>query len=180
MPHRIQQNRLSTNTYLPQSKPYTNSPTSIIDYNISRLPGLVVHEMHHLVRLRVFPWNMNTVTVGDYIILEGTAESFASALFGEDCIGYYVTDFDERELDTARTCIGEGLNETGFDVIRSYIFGDYWAEKMNLPQFGVPAYGGYAIGYRVVQAYMQRTGHSIEETTFIPSDEIIRESGFFR
>jgi len=53
-------------------------------------------------------------------------------------------DFDESELNIARARIGEGLHKTGFDVIRSYIFGDYWAEKMNLPKFGVPAYGGYA------------------------------------
>lgn len=148
------------------------------DYNLPRLPGLIVHEMHHLVRMRVFPWTMQT-TVADYIIVEGTAESFAGALYGDDCLGYYVTDFDDSEIETAREVIGAALDKSGFDVIRSYIFGDAIAEKYNLPQFGIPAYGGYAIGYRVVQAFMQRTGKSIEETTFIPAQEIIKGSGFF-
>ena len=50
---------------------------------------------------------------------------------------------------------------------------------MNLPTIGMPDYGGYAIGYRVVQAYLARTGQSIEAATFVPADEIVRQSGFF-
>jgi uncharacterized protein YjaZ len=35
------------------------------------------------------------------------------------------------------------------------------------------------VGYRVVQAFLQRTGLSVEEATFIPADEIVAESRFF-
>lgn len=149
------------------------------EYNLPRLPGLVVHEMHHLVRLRLFPWDMRGTSVGDYIIHEGLAESFATALFGADKVGYFVSDFDAAEVETARRLIGEGVNRTGFDVIRAYIFGDYWAERLGLPKVGMPTYGGYAIGYHVVQAYLERTGDAIEAATFLPADTIIRESGFF-
>lgn len=148
-------------------------------YNLSRLPGMAVHEMHHLIRLRLFPWDMNRTTVGDYIIHEGLAESFAAACFGEDIIGYYVTAFDEDELETARALLHDGVAKTGFDLLRAYIFGDYWAEKMGFPVVGMPAYGGYAIGYRVVQAYLQRTGSTIEAATFVPAQQIIAESGYF-
>lgn len=149
------------------------------DYNIPRISGLVAHEFHHLIRLRVFPWDMMNTTVTDYIIHEGLAESFAAELFGEDMIGYFVTDFDEAELDTAREIVGGGLQATGFNILRSYIFGDYWAEKLNLPKVGMPTYGGYAIGYRVVQAYLARTGKSVFDATFVKADEIKRQSGFF-
>lgn len=148
------------------------------DYNLPRLPGLVVHEMHHLIRLAVHPWSQYT-RVADYIILEGLAESFAAALYGADVVGYYVTDFDAAELETARTVVGRGLQESGFDVIRTYIFGDHWAQKLGLPQRGVPTYGGYAIGYHVVQAFLDRTGQSVEEATFLPADDIVAGSGFF-
>ena len=149
------------------------------DTNLPRLPGLVAHELHHVIHLRVFPWNMATTSVADYIVHEGMAESFAAALYGADSVGYYVTEFDESELATAKALIGAGLDKTGFDVIRAHIFGDHFAEQFGLPKIGMPAFGGYAIGYRVVQAYLNRTGQSVADATFVPAGEIVRESGFF-
>ncbi len=150
------------------------------DDNLSRLPGLIAHEMHHLIRLRAFPWDMQRTSVADYIVVEGTAESFATSLFGEEVLGYYVSEFDEAQLEAARAMIGSGLESTGFDVIRAYIFGDALAERAGYkPLGGMPTYGGYAIGYHVVQAFLQRSGKSIEETTFLPTAEIIAGSGFF-
>ncbi len=51
--------------------------------------------------------------------------------------------------------------------------------KYGLPDIGMPTYGGYAIGYRVVQAYLKRTGRSIEAATFTSAQEIIAELGYF-
>lgn len=147
--------------------------------NVRRLPGLVAHEMHHLLRLRLFPWDMANITVADYIIHEGLAESFAVSLFGEEVLGPYVTEFNDDEREKARRLIGEGLQRTGFNVIRAYIFGDYWAQKLGLPAVDVPTYGGYAIGYHVVQAFLQRTAASVEEATFIPAADVVKQSGYF-
>lgn len=147
--------------------------------NVRRLPGLVAHEMHHLVRMRLFPWDITNTTVADYIIHEGLAESFAVSLFGEDVLGPYVAEFDESEREKARRLIGKGLQKTGFNIIRAYIFGEHWAQKLGLPDVGVPTYGGYAIGYHVVQAYLQRTATTIEEATFTPANEIVEGSGYF-
>lgn len=150
------------------------------DYNLPRLGGLIAHEMHHLIRLRAFPFNPQTTSVADYIVLEGTAESFAASLFGEDKVGYYITEFDSNELETARRLIGEGLNAIGFNLIRSYIFGDALAERSGYtPLGGMPIYGGYAIGYHVVQAFLKRTGTTIEAATFLPATEIVAGSGFW-
>jgi uncharacterized protein YjaZ len=146
--------------------------------NLSRLPGLVAHEMHHLIRLRAFPWGPAT-SVADYIIVEGTAEAFAASLYGADKVGYFITEFDPGNFETARRAIGAGLDKTGFDVIRGYIFGDALAERWGFQPAGVPTYGGYAIGYHVVQAFLERSGRSIEETTFLPAVEIVQGSGFF-
>lgn len=149
------------------------------DYNLPRIGGLLAHEMHHLIRFKAFPFNMNT-SVADYIVLEGTAESFAGSLFGKDKIGYFIVEYEQEDFETARRMIGEGLHKTGFNVIRSYIFGDDLAEQSDYePLGGMPIYGGYTIGYHVVQAYLQRSGRTIEETTFISADEIVAESGFF-
>jgi uncharacterized protein YjaZ len=150
------------------------------EYNLPRIGGLLAHEMHHLIRLKAFPWDMMKTSVADYIVLEGTAESFAASLFGEDKIGYYVVDFDRQEFDTARRLIGEGLTRTGFNVIRSYIFGDALAQQSGYePLGGMPTYGGYTIGYHVVQAYLKLSGRTIEQATFVPAAEIVAESGFY-
>lgn len=40
-------------------------------------------------------------------------------------------------------------------------------------------YGGYAVGYHVVQAFLERTGLSVEEATFVPAMRVVQESGYF-
>ncbi|MCB0034899.1 MAG: hypothetical protein KDE51_12790, partial [Anaerolineales bacterium] len=107
--------------YRPQVIGQFDTPN---EYNLPRIPGLMVHEMHHLIRMAIFPWNMQTTSVADYIVIEGTAESLAAALFGEEIVGYYVTDISAEDLAIARELIGQNLEACGFDVIRRYIFGD--------------------------------------------------------
>lgn len=79
----------------------------------------------------------------------------------------------------ARTALYRALTVTGFNVIRSYIFGDRLAAYYGLAAVGMPDYGGYAVGYRVVQAWLARTGGTIEDATFLPADQILAESGYF-
>lgn len=152
---------------------------TVTDENLPRLPGTIVHEFHHLVRLRLFPWDVMNTSVADYIIHEGLAESFAASLYGEQSVGFFIKEFDEAELETARQLIGAGLDKTGFDTIRAYIFGDYWTEKRGAEGIGMPLYGGYTVGYRTVQAYLDRTGVTVEEATFLPAEEIVAGSGYF-
>jgi uncharacterized protein YjaZ len=148
-------------------------------YNLARLGGATVHELHHNLRFAVFPSNPMTMTVGEYMVAEGLAESFAGELFGEGVLGFYVTDFDDSRLDETRRIIGAALDLSGFAAVRGYIFGDDIAAQMGLPAAGVPPYAGYAIGYRVVQAYLKRCGKTVAEATFVPAAEIIAESGWF-
>jgi uncharacterized protein YjaZ len=151
----------------------------IDDYTLPRVGAASVHELNHNVRFKIVPFLPMHVTVADYIIAEGLAEAFAAELFGEELVGYMVTDLREEELATARRVISGALEVSGFNAVRSYIFGDTIAARWGLPKAGVPDFAGYAIGYRVVRRYLQRTGRSVVEATFLPSQEIIAESGFF-
>ncbi|MBZ0289583.1 MAG: DUF2268 domain-containing protein, partial [Anaerolineae bacterium] len=123
--------------------------------------------------------DMNSVTVGEYMIGEGLAESFAAELYGEDKTGPWVSEFDESRQDETKRIFRDGLNRAGFNVVRGYIFGGEIAEQMGFEAVDVPQYAGYALGYRVVQAYLKRTGKKVVETTFVPAAEIIDESQFF-
>ncbi len=149
------------------------------NYTLPRVGPASVHELNHNVRFKIVPFLPTQVTVADYIIAEGLAESFAAELFGEDLVGYFVSDFSEEELDTARRVIGGALDVSGFNVVSGYIFGDTITASSGRPKAGVPDFAGYAIGYRVVQQYLKRTGKSVAEATFLPSKEIIEASGFF-
>jgi uncharacterized protein YjaZ len=143
------------------------------EYNLRRVEAATVHELHHNILGASNPQavNMRQVTVGDYMILEGLAESFAAELYGADTIGPWVTEFDDADLEHAVTRFREGLGVTGFNEVRRYIFGD--------PGAGLPIYAGYALGYRVVQAYLKRAGKHVVEATFVPARTIIAGSGFF-
>jgi uncharacterized protein YjaZ len=149
------------------------------DYTLPRLEGATVHELHHNILGAAFPESPMIASLGAYMVGEGLAESFAAELYGEEVVGFYVTDFDEAEIETARRIIGGALDVTGFNAIRGYIFGDMIAEDRGLPKAGVPAFTGYGIGYRVVQQYLKRTGKTVPEATFVPAKQIIAESGFF-
>ncbi len=156
--------------------------------NLARVEAATVHELHHNI-MGVLPWESNpggrgynmlaTFTVGEYMILEGLAESFAAELYGADRIGPWITQFDRSKLEQTKAAFRAALDLTGFDRLRSYIFGDEITRGMGREGVGVPTYAGYALGYEVVQAYLKRTGSSVVEATFVPAREIIALSGVF-
>jgi uncharacterized protein YjaZ len=150
-------------------------------YNLPRIGGTTVHELHHNIRFTLFPFIPGCVTLGAYIVAEGLAEAFAGELYGDKVVGYYVTDFDDSRLEETKRMIGSELDLTDFNRMRAYVFGDTIADMsgMGMEKVGVPDYAGYALGYRAVKAYQARTGKSIVEITFIPAEEILRESGIF-
>lgn len=59
-------------------------------------------------------------------------------------------------------------------MVRSYIFGDEITAQQGREAVGVPTYAGYALGYKLVQAYLTRTGKSVVEATYTPSAESSR------
>jgi uncharacterized protein YjaZ len=148
------------------------------DYNLPRIPSALAHEFHHRVRLTHEPWTQHT-SVGQYIVLEGLAESFAGALFGEEFVGPWVTSLNADEMAHSKEVIAEALDVTGFDQIRGYLFGDQLATRYGFPAVGLPYCAGYTIGYQVVQSYLRTSGKTIIDATFTPFAEIIEQSKFF-
>jgi len=145
----------------------------VTDYNLSRLQAALAHEAHH--NISGMDWDPASITVGKYIIIEGLAESFAAALYGEGSVGPWVDDFDMSDMPGVRQIMRNALNIKGFDAVKQYVFGD----AKTGAKLGLPNCAGYAVGYHIVQAFMKRTGRDIIEATFTPAEQIIRESGFF-
>lgn len=154
----------------------------MIDPNEKNLPKLnacIAHEFHHNVLFYNAKWNfMTEVTVGKYLAVEGLAESFAASMFGEEYIGPWVTGVQGADLEIARKIISKSLDVKGFMEVRKYIYGKH-PMMPETQDFGVPFCGGYAVGYHVIQAYLKKTGISIEKATIIDGDEIMKASGYF-
>jgi len=147
--------------------------------NLPKLPACIAHEFHHNVLFFNVKWNFMNVTLSQYLAVEGMAESFASALYGEGFIGPWVTGVKGADLEKARDIIGKNLDVAGFMEVRKYIFGDH---PMIPPSeaLGIPYCGGYSVGYHVIQAYIRKTGKTIAEVTkaFIDGEDIAKQSGY--
>ena len=157
---------------------YVVLPIWPTDYNLPRIPAALVHEFNHRVRLSYEPWT-STTTVGQYIVMEGLAESFAAELYGPEYVGPWVSSLNAEETARSKTILSHALDVSGFDKIRAYIFGDETSRQWGAPALGLPHCAGYTIGYRLVQDYLRRTSQTATEATFVPSRAIIEASDFF-
>jgi uncharacterized protein YjaZ len=148
-------------------------------YNMSKFQSALAHEIHHTIKFSTAPFNPMNISVGEYIILEGMAESFGTALYGKDRVGHYVEEFDMSQMPRVKEAMKKALDLKGFNEVRVYLYGDRKSTLFGGKGVGMPDFAGYAIGYYIVQAYMEKTGNDIVETTFMAPDEIIEDSGFF-
>lgn len=149
------------------------------DYNIPRIPAVIAHEFHHNIRFSYFDWDHGNVTVGEYLIIEGLAESFARELYGQDSIGPWVTSMDEEDMLYSTQVMKNALNIKGFAEVSSYMFGDIYAKEQGYPPVGLSPYAGYAFGYKAVQSFMNLNHVGIAEATLLQADEIIKHCGLF-
>lgn len=148
-------------------------------YNIPRIPAVIAHEFHHNIRFSYFDWDHGDVTVGDYLIIEGLAESFAKELYGENLLGPWVTSFDKEDLEYSKEVIKDSLDIKGFAEVSSYMFGDTIAKEQGYQPVGLSPFAGYAVGYQAVQSFMENNNVGIEEATLLGTDEILSNCGLF-
>ena len=148
------------------------------DFTLPRIGAATAHEFHHNVRLSHVPFSLD-ISVGEYIVLEGLAESFAAALYGHELVGPWVTSLTPDEIERSKAIIGGALDVRGFRNVTPYLFGDPAAAFSGYTPLGLPFCAGYAIGFHVVQAYLQRTGRTIIEATYAAAAEIIEGARYF-
>jgi uncharacterized protein YjaZ len=148
-------------------------------FNLPRLAACAVHELNHNVRFRYEPWSP-AVTVGKYLVDEGVAECFAAEMYGEEMLGRWTTGHDTATIDALRPRYRDAIDVAGFDKIRSYIFGDGLMMQPGRDPVGIPDFAGYAIGYRMVRAFLDRTGMTAVEATYQPWRRIVEESGYLQ
>jgi len=149
--------------------------------SLSILPSVIAHEFHHNVLFKNMNWNfMNDITVAKYLAVEGLAESFAESIYGFEVVGPWVKGVTSEDVDKSRSVIGKALSVKGFNEVRKYIFGDQLLDYEITESTGIPRYGGYAVGYHAIQAFLKKTGMSVEKATLLDGEEIMERSGYFK
>ena len=144
-----------------------------------RLPVASAHEINHIVRFAFEPF-MPGLTLGKYLVAEGLAESFGLGVVGDKTlVGPYSTALSSKEVAKVKPRFKEALEESDFDVVRGFIFGDWAAEKFRYPKQNIPDFAGYTLGFNLVQAYLARTGRSAAAATYVSWKEIVEASGYF-
>ncbi|WP_114150664.1 DUF2268 domain-containing protein [Bacillus spizizenii] len=148
-------------------------------YNLPRIPSIIAHEFHHNLRFSYVDFHHGSVSVGDYLVIEGLAESFSRELFGEAQLGPWVTRFDQEDLQYSIEVINEVLDVKGFSEVSRYMFGDPIAKVQGFEPAGLSAFAGYAVGYHAVQSFMDKHQVTISEATLLDAETILSQCGLF-
>lgn len=144
------------------------------EHNLARLEAAAVHELHH--NLRYAPggvvWDPATVSVGEHVVSEGLADAFARRLYG-DVLGYTPFGVTHLEDDAVFDKVVSGLEVTGMQNFGAWVLGDAAAQRFGAAPVGLPTGAGYAVGNRLVDAYLHATGADVTSALHTPSAEII-------
>ncbi len=140
--------------------------------NLARLEATAVHELNHNLRYATVPWNPATVTVGEHIISEGLADAFARQLYGD--LGYTRIGLPSLHDDAVFAKVVANLDVTGMQNFTAWVHGDATAARYGATPVGLPTGAGYAVGNRLVDAYLAATGKTAAEALLVDRDEVIR------
>jgi uncharacterized protein YjaZ len=140
------------------------------DHVIGRIAHCAVHELHHQIRYRNVPW---VPMVGEHVVSEGLAEAFVRELSGPAAMGPWSTMVTGDALEGAYQKILEDFEVTGFTTTAAYVLGDTTARRFGSTPVGIPDMAGYAVGLRIVDAHLARTGMTVAESTGLTGAEIL-------
>ena len=145
------------------------------DYNLTRIGACGVHELVHNLRT---PNVESRFNLAEWVIHEGLAEVFTVEVCGPDSTGAWYAGVTGAALDEAFEKItGAFGTGTSFPDWTPYVLGDAVAERMGLRTAGIPHMGGYAVGRRIIDRYIEKTGLKAAQAIVRPSAEILAGAG---
>ena len=145
------------------------------DYNLTRLGACGVHELVHNLRTPNVETRFN---LAEWVIHEGLAEVFTVEVCGPDSTGAWYAGVTGATLDDAfEKVTGAFGTGTSFPDWTPYVLGDAVAERMGLRTAGIPHMGGYAVGRRIIERYLEKTGLKAAQAVVRPTAEILAGAG---
>jgi uncharacterized protein YjaZ len=141
------------------------------DYNLTRIGAAAVHEFSHNLRYSNLGW---TGTVGEWVVAEGLAEALAAEVCGPESTGGWYAELSKEAVAEAEQKVLSSLDTR--QNATAYVLGDPTAVKVGGAAIGMPHMGGYAVGRRVVERYLEVTGKSAAAATADAHEEILSAS----
>ncbi|HEV2477633.1 MAG TPA: DUF2268 domain-containing putative Zn-dependent protease [Candidatus Dormibacteraeota bacterium] len=145
------------------------------DYNLTRIGACGVHELVHNLRTPNIETGFN---LAEWVVHEGLAEVFTIEVCGPDSTGAWYADVTGDELDDAYDKVTGAFDTgNGFGDWTPLVLGDLIAERLGGRPAGVPHMGGYAVGRRIVERYLEATGLKAAHIIARPTSEILAGAG---
>jgi uncharacterized protein YjaZ len=145
------------------------------DYNITRIGACGVHELVHNLRTPNIETGFN---LAEWVIHEGLAEVFTLEVCGPGSTGAWYSRVAAAALDDAfEKVTGAFGTGSSFPDWTPYVLGDAVAERMGLRTAGIPHMGGYAVGRRIIENYLGKTGLKAAQAVVRPTAEILAGAG---
>ncbi|HSS94344.1 MAG TPA: DUF2268 domain-containing putative Zn-dependent protease [Candidatus Dormibacteraeota bacterium] len=145
------------------------------DYNETRIGACAVHELAHNVRTPNIDGPFN---LAEWVVHEGLAEVFTVEVCGPDSTGAWYKNVTGKVLDeTSDKVIGAFGTGTTFQEWSPYVLGDEVARRLGREPVGVPHMGGYAVGRRIVEKYLDATGLKAAQAIARPVEELLEGAG---
>ncbi|WP_047982208.1 DUF2268 domain-containing protein [Ornithinibacillus contaminans] len=128
------------------------------------LKALFTHEYNHCCRLLHAPKSERKYHLLDVVILEGLAENAVQERFGPDYLAPYTGYYSKQELES----IWEKIIQPNKELPKT-------SSKANAILYGknlYPKMAGYAVGYYLVNRYVQENGVNSLDLLTLPAEKI--------
>ena len=135
-----------------------------------QLQYVLAHEYHHAAWFSHVYDSSEPLTLLYRMILEGRADHFAERFSRSGRKQWWTQSLDAKAEVETWVAMQPVLHSKGSDLIRRYLFGDGKS---------VPWLAGYQIGYKIVEAFLQKHPElGVAEWTALDAEEILRRSGY--
>jgi len=145
------------------------------DYNVTRIGACGVHELAHNLRTPNVETQFN---LAEWVVQEGLAEVFTTEVCGPDSTGAWYAGVTGAALDETFEKV-TGAFGTGSSIAdwTGYVLGDDVAGRRGRRPMGIPHMGGYAVGRRIVERYLEKAGLKAAQAIVRPTAEILAGAG---
>ena len=145
------------------------------DYNVTRIGACGVHELAHNLRTPNVETQFN---LAEWVVQEGLAEVFTTEVCGAGSTGAWYAGLTGAALDeTFEKVTGAFGTGSSFADWTGYVLGDDVAGRMGRRPMGIPHMGGYAVGRRIVERYLEKAGLKAAQAIVRPTAEILAGAG---
>ena len=136
---------------------------NVQDNIVKEVQSTVVHELHHAMRNRLYPW---PGTLLDDIVGEGLADHFDIEINGQRQKPWSQA-LSGKELVAYRIMAEPHFHEQNTEE-------DYYKWVLGSEEDGIPRWAGYALGFQLVGDYLSRTGKKASELVSLESSEFLK------